>query len=298
MAMRTPGVLALVLALGLTAAGSGRAAEPAEPAKLTPQPAHTPLLPTWTALPPGTPSEKPVPKLVPPPPPRLAPPASPPLTGTPQTRDGGAAPVAATVPSTAPPPRAEPAPPPAPAGVVAVAAGPAAAPAGDPTRRVATTEVNVRIHPDADSRRVYVIDEGMVVEVIGPVTAGKWVKVARHGRTLGFASTEFLKPLGPSGGAPPAPAAEPPKAEPPRTETPKAEPAPAGAPVIRYAATEINVRPRPDQDARRIDVIDEGTRLEVIGPLIHNEWVKVARHGRVLGYVSSEFLLSHPPKPH
>ena len=69
-------------------------------------------------------------------------------------------------------------------------------------------------------------------------------------------------------------------------------------PVIRYAATEINVRPRPDPDARRIDVIDEGTRLEVFGPLIHNTWVKVARHGRPLGYVSAEYLLPRPPKPH
>ncbi len=68
--------------------------------------------------------------------------------------------------------------------------------------------------------------------------------------------------------------------------------------VIRYAATEINVRPRPSSSARRSDVIDEGTALEVIGPLIDDKWVKVARHGEILGYVVADYLLPHPPKPH
>ncbi|MEI6987180.1 MAG: SH3 domain-containing protein [Rhodospirillaceae bacterium] len=67
--------------------------------------------------------------------------------------------------------------------------------------------------------------------------------------------------------------------------------------VIRYAATEINLRTRPDGSAPRIDVIDEGTRLEVIGPVVNNEWVKVSRRGRVLGYVAVGFLLPRPPKP-
>ena len=68
--------------------------------------------------------------------------------------------------------------------------------------------------------------------------------------------------------------------------------------AIRYAATEINVRPRPSNSARRLDIIDEGTALEVIGPLIDGKWVKVARHGEVLGYVVAEYLLTHPPAPH
>lgn len=260
-----------LVALGLlAAAGPGRAEDTG---KLTPPPALTPLVPTWTAMPPGTPSEKPLPKVIPGPPLRPAPPASPPLTGTPQVRDGGAtAPAAMAV--TIPSPRSEPAPTPAKPATEA--------PPDERGLRVATTEINVRLRPDAESRRVDVIDEGKTVEVIGPVIAGKWVRIARHGRALGYVSTEFLKPPGQSRSAEPA----------------KPEAAPAGEGAIRYAATEINVRPRPDQDARRVDVIDEGTRLEVIGPLIHNEWVKVARHGRVLGYVSSEFLLTHPPKPH
>ncbi|MEI7608514.1 MAG: SH3 domain-containing protein, partial [Rhodospirillaceae bacterium] len=90
-------------------------------------------------------------------------------------------------------------------------------------------------------------------------------------------------------------------------QPPAAKPAPDTKPkptakkperVIRYAATEINVRPRPSSGARRSDVIDEGTALEVIGPLIDDKWVKVARHGEILGYVVADYLLPHPPKPH
>ncbi len=68
--------------------------------------------------------------------------------------------------------------------------------------------------------------------------------------------------------------------------------------IVRYAGTEINVRPRPEQEARRIDILDEGTAVELVGPVIKGKWVKVSRHGEVLGYVSVEFLLPHPPKPH
>ena len=88
--------------------------------------------------------------------------------------------------------------------------------------------------------------------------------------------------------AKPSPEAKPPAKTPPK----KAER------VIRYASTEINVRPRPSHSARRIDVIDEGTALEVVGPLIDDKWVKVARHGEILGYVVADYLLPHPPKPH
>jgi len=121
----------------------------------------------------------------------------------------------------------------------------------------------------------------------------------------------------PSAAAPaattPAPAekaeAAPPAAKPAADSRPASEAKPAAktnvktAPkkperVVRYASTEINVRPRPSHNARRSDVIDEGTALEVIGPLIDGKWVKVARHGEVLGYVVADYLLTHPPAPH
>ncbi len=72
----------------------------------------------------------------------------------------------------------------------------------------------------------------------------------------------------------------------------------SGQRLVRYTATEVNIRPKPEQDARRIDILDEGTAVEVVGPVTNGQWVKVARHGRVLGYVSAEFLLTRPPPPH
>ena len=122
-------------------------------------------------------------------------------------------------------------------------------------------------------------------------------------------------PMSPPGLAAPVsdatPAVAPPVAVAPRPAAeakPAAEPKPVARTTttatrkperaVRYAATEINVRPRPSNSARRIDIIDEGTALEVIGPLIDGKWVKVARHGEILGYVVAEYLLTHPPAPH
>lgn len=108
---------------------------------------------------------------------------------------------------------------------------------------------------------------------------------------------------GPAGRAEAAakPAAEPPRgapeAKPAATTTAKTAPKKPER-VVRYASTEINVRPRPSSSARRIDVIDEGTAVEMVGPLIDGKWVKVARHGEVLGYVVADYLLTHPPTPH
>ncbi|MEI6558873.1 MAG: SH3 domain-containing protein [Rhodospirillaceae bacterium] len=106
---------------------------------------------------------------------------------------------------------------------------------------------------------------------------------------------------------PPPPAAKP-AADSARAAAPEAKPAPPPAKsaatarkperVVRYASTEINVRPRPNRNARRIDVIDEGAAVEVIGPVIDGKWVKVARRGEVLGYVVADYLLTHPPAPH
>ncbi len=58
---------------------------------------------------------------------------------------------------------------------------------------------------------------------------------------------------------------------------------------VRYAGTEVNIRLRPDINSRRIDIIDEGKTLDVVSPLIDGKWVKVARHGEVLGYAAARF---------
>ena len=105
--------------------------------------------------------------------------------------------------------------------------------------------------------------------------------------------------------APPPPVskaeAAPPKPTPEQKPAVKAPPPPPSSKterVVRYASTEVNVRPRPSQNARRIDILDEGMAVEVIGPLIDDKWAKVSRHGEVLGYVAAEFLRKTPPPPH
>ena len=197
---------ALLVLLGLTAAaGAVNAAEPTD--KLTPQPPLTPIIQTWTVASPRTADGRPPPALIPTPPPRPAPPLSPPSQAVSQTPEA-AAPQVIAAPAPAPTPtavaKAPAAPPPASKTEAAPPkptaeqkpAAKAPPPPSSKTERVvryASTEVNVRPRPSQNARRIDILDEGMAVEVIGPLIDDKWAKVSRHGEVLGYVAAEFLR---------------------------------------------------------------------------------------------------------
>ncbi|WP_431854378.1 SH3 domain-containing protein [Azospirillum sp.] len=103
--------------------------------------------------------------------------------------------------------------------------------------------------------------------------------------------------------APPAVTAPPPPAAKPKAvaEAPKPEPAkPADRkPATRtvYAKEGIYIRATPSRKGTVLDTLEEGEAAQVLPDKSPEEgWVRIARNGRPVGWVSSSFLTERRPK--
>lgn len=81
---------------------------------------------------------------------------------------------------------------------------------------------------------------------------------------------------------------EKPRAEDPQTEKPKA------AQRTVWVKDDVYVRTGPTRSARAVDALSYGERLDVVGDS-PDGWVRVARGGKVLGYVSAKLLTDKAP---
>ena len=88
--------------------------------------------------------------------------------------------------------------------------------------------------------------------------------------------------------AKPAPEPEKPQADEPQTEKPK-----AGQRTV-WVKDDVYVRAGPTRSARAMDALSYGEKLDVVGDA-PDGWVRVARGGKVLGYVSAKLLTDKAP---
>jgi hypothetical protein len=93
--------------------------------------------------------------------------------------------------------------------------------------------------------------------------------------------------------------AKPPEARPAETKPVVARtpppPPPPSSDHRRWTITEVNIRSAPARNAPRLDLLDGGTQVDIVGAP-ENGWVRIARNGRVLGFILTEFLVNHPPR--
>ncbi|HYH20308.1 MAG TPA: SH3 domain-containing protein [Azospirillum sp.] len=61
-----------------------------------------------------------------------------------------------------------------------------------------------------------------------------------------------------------------------------------------WAKDDVYVRATPDRDGKVLDALLPGEKVEVL-PEAVDRWSRVARNGKVLGYVASSYLLDKPP---
>lgn len=109
------------------------------------------------------------------------------------------------------------------------------------------------------------------------------------------ATATAVRPLPDAPAAPPPAdmAAKPPEAAPARDAGKEKAPE-KGRNRTAWAKDDVYVRATPDRDGKVLDALLPGEKVEVL-PGTVDRWSRVARNGKVLGYVASSYLLDKPP---
>lgn len=296
--MRRTAALLFLLVPAMPAAAAAQARE--EP-RLTPRPAPTAVLPKLTPLHTEPKGKAPVahapllplpaiaaplsPVAVPgepPPPPAMAAAPLDAVTATEPEAPASAGPVPTRKPAGAEPPMAKPsdaqaAKPPPPAQ-----GSPKAAEKKAAGRTVHVKDgVFVRAVPSRDGKVLDTLEAGETVELLPGEDDDTWARVARKGKMLGYVARSYLAerpPTADSGDGCALPRDLP--------DTRGRSPLHEGS--IARALADANIRRSPACNAPVLDVLEEGDTVTVTG--ITGTWYRVARKGRMLGYISTPLL--------
>ena len=166
----------------------------------------------------------------------------------------------------------------------------------------ATSSVNVREKPDADSKRIGHLDKGEEVKVTGLVSNG-WAQVEFKDGTY-YVNASYLSPSAPER-VPETTTAPtettPPTTEPPVTTPPETTPEPTTIETEEMSSYEVldaegvatvkenlNVRTLPDASGEKVGLLHAGERVAITG-IVSNGWVRISYNGGQY-FVSGEYL--------
>ncbi|WP_448192696.1 SH3 domain-containing protein [Azospirillum sp. sgz301742] len=116
------------------------------------------------------------------------------------------------------------------------------------------------------------------------------------------ASPAVASPAVPPAAVPPIVVPPPAKPKPAVAEAPKPVPAPEkkasekkAGPRTVYAKDDVYIRATPGLGGKVLDALEPGAAVELVPGEAEDGWVRVARNGKALGWVSSKFLLDRAP---
>lgn len=98
---------------------------------------------------------------------------------------------------------------------------------------------------------------------------------------------------------PEKPAEKKPAEKPPTERLGAEKPAAEKKPGVRtvYVKDDVYVRAAPDRSGKVLDALEPGAAVQLVPGEAGDGWARVARDGKVLGWVSSSFLLDRAPRP-